>query len=87
MGSLIAKTDIKDTFRTIQVNPKDYHLLGFISKVSSTSNDVCQWGPVAPVKYLRSTALQWVMLDKLEAGGMSHMLDDFFFIGPPQSEK
>lgn len=33
------------------------------------------------------TALQWVMLNKLEAGGMSHMLDDFFFIGPPQSEK
>lgn len=27
------------------------------------------------------------MLNKLEAGGMSHMLDDFFFIGPPQSEK
>lgn len=34
-----------------------------------------------------STALQWVMLNKLEAGGMSHMLDDFFFIGPPQSDK
>lgn len=29
IGSLMAKTDIKDAFRKIPVNPKDYHLLGF----------------------------------------------------------
>lgn len=33
------------------------------------------------------TALQWIMLNKLKAGGMSYMLDDFFFIEPPQSDK
>ena len=29
-----------------------------------------------------SVALQWIMQCKYKAGGMSHILDDFFFIGP-----
>lgn len=29
-----------------------------------------------------SVALQWIMQTKYKGGGMSHILDDFFFIGP-----
>ena len=32
-----------------------------------------------------STSLQWIMCSKFQASGMSHMLDDFFFIGPGDS--
>ena len=34
-----------------------------------------------------SCALQWCMLNKYDAASMSHILDDFFFIGPPHSQK
>lgn len=34
-----------------------------------------------------STSLQWIMLNKYKASGMSHLIDDFFFIGPPSSQK
>ena len=33
-----------------------------------------------------SVALQWIMQCKYKAGGMSHILDDFFFIGPAGSD-
>lgn len=33
-----------------------------------------------------SVALQWVMQSKYKAGAMSHILDDFFFIGPAYSQ-
>ncbi|XP_061170929.1 uncharacterized protein LOC133180416 [Saccostrea echinata] len=32
------------------------------------------------------SALQWIMLTKFGAGGMSHMIDDFFFIGAKGSK-
>lgn len=89
MGSLMAKTDIKDAFRIIPVNPKDYHFLGFTWKGQFYYERCLPMGASSSCQIFEklSTALQWVMLNKLEAGGMSHMLDDFFFIGPPQSEK
>jgi hypothetical protein len=34
-----------------------------------------------------STALQWIMMNKYHVSGMSHFIDDFFFIGPPNSGK
>lgn len=33
-----------------------------------------------------STALQWIMMNHYGSGGMSHILDDFFFIGSRNSE-
>lgn len=89
MGSLMAKTDIKDAFRIIPVNPKDYHFLGFTWKGQFYYKRCLPLGTSSSCQIFEKlgTALQWVMLNKLEAGGMSHMLDDFFFIGPPQSEK
>ena len=85
----MAKTDIKDAFRIIPVNPKDYHFLGFTWKGQFYYERCLPLGTSSSCQIFEKlgTALQWVMLNKLEAGGMSHMLDDFFFIGPPQSEK
>lgn len=42
---------------------------------------VYQWVPAALEKF--SSALQWVMLSKYGAGGMSQI----FFIGPPNSQQ
>lgn len=34
-----------------------------------------------------NTALHWIMINRYNASGMSHYIDDFFFIGPPNSQK
>lgn len=54
MGSFMAKTDIKDAFRIIPVNPKYYHLLGFTWEGQFYYERCLPMGQVAPVKYLRS---------------------------------
>ena len=34
-----------------------------------------------------SCASQWIMELKYKAAGMSHIIDDFLFVGPPKSNK
>jgi hypothetical protein len=34
-----------------------------------------------------SCALQWIMVNKYKAGGMSHIIDDFLFVGPVNSSQ
>lgn len=88
-GSLMAKSDIKDAFRIVPVNPVDYHLLGFTWQDQFYYERCLPMGASSSCQIFEqlSTALQWAMLIKFKASGMSHILDDFFFIGPPNSDK
>lgn len=85
----MAKSDIKDAFRIIPVSPGDYHLLGFTWQGQFYYERCLPMGASSSCQIFEqlSRALQWVMLNKLKAAGMSHIFDDFFFIGPPNSEK
>ena len=81
-GCLLAKTDIEDAFRIIPVHPNDYHLLGF------TWNNLFYYDRCLSMGASSScTALQWIMENRYGASGMSHILDDFLFVGPPNSDK
>ena len=88
-GCLLAKTDIEDAFRIIRVHPNDYHVLGFTCNnlfyydrcLHMEASSSCQ------MFQLLSTALQWIMENRYGASGMSHILDDFFVVGPPNSDK
>ncbi|KAK3101834.1 hypothetical protein FSP39_006695 [Pinctada imbricata] len=88
-GALMAKSDIKDAFRIIPVSPSDYFLLGFTWKDQFYYERCLPMGASCSCQIFEklSESLQWIMLEKLNAAGMSHILDDFFFIGPPNSEK
>ena len=88
-GSLMAKTDIEDAFRIIPINPLDYHLLGFRWRNKFYNDLVLTMGASSSCNIFNkfSSALKWIMLNKYDACGMSHILDDFFFIGPKKSEK
>lgn len=81
---LMAKTDIEDAFRIIPVNPADYHLLGFSWDNEFYFDKCLPMGASSSCQVFErlSVALQWVMQTKYKAGDMSHILDDFFFIGP-----
>ena len=86
-GALIGKTDIEDAFRIIPIHPSCYHLFGF-SWDSQFFYDRCL--PMGCAESCRiferlSCALQWV-LQNSGVRAVSHILDDFIFIGPPNSD-
>lgn len=86
-GCLMAKTDIEDAFRIIPIHPSDYHLLGFIWEGQFYYDKCLPMGASSSCQIFESfsKALQWVMVNVFHASGMSHILDDFFFVGPPNS--
>ena len=85
----MAKTDIKDAFRIIPIHPDDYKFLGF-TLCGSYYYDWClPMGASSSCKIFESLnqSLQLVMYSKFNVGSMSHMWDDFFFIGLKNSDK
>lgn len=86
-NSSMAKMDIKDGFRNIPIHPSDYHLLGFVWNNEFYYDKCLPMGASSSCQIFEqlSSALQWIMLVKYKAGGMSHLIDDFFFIGPAET--
>ena len=81
--------DIQDGFRNIQIHPSDYHLLGFQMERSFLFDKCLPMGASSSCQIFEklSTALHWIMINKYNASGISHLIDDFFFIGPANSDK
>ena len=79
-GALIAKTDIEDAFRVIIIHPLDYNHLGFQWRNKFFYDCVLPMGASSSCKIFNkfSSALKRIMLNRFEASGMSHILDDFF---------
>ena len=84
---LIAKTDIEEAFRLVPINPSDYHLLGFTFMEKFYYDKCLPMGVSTACRIFErfSRALQWVMQSKFNTRGISHILDDFIFVGPPNS--
>ena len=90
-NALLAKTDIENAFRLLPIHPSDRHLLGFTCPSASGSPlfyvDAClPMGLSTSCQTFErfSSALQWIMEHKFSAV-MSHIIDDFCFVGPPSS--
>ena len=86
-GALMSKTDIQDAFRIIPIHFNDHKLLGFSWEGSYYYDKCLPMGASSSCQIFESlsTSIQWVMYKKFQASGMSHMLDDIFFIGPKDS--
>ena len=81
-GAYLAKTDIKNAFRIVPVNPESYHLLGIKWNDQYFYDKTLAMGLSASCQIFErfSSALQWV---SQYIGGVQHMLhilDDFLFI-------
>jgi hypothetical protein len=79
---------VEDAFRNIDIHPSVYHLLGF------TWNGFYYYDKCLPmgasssyIFFLFPCALQWIMETKNQVAGMSRIVDDFLFVGPPKSDK
>ena len=85
-GALIGKTDIEDAFRTIPLHPSCYHLFGFTWENHFYYDRALPMGCAESCRIFErlTCALQWVIKTK-GALAVSHILDDFIFIGPPNS--
>ncbi|CAG2249858.1 unnamed protein product [Mytilus edulis] len=85
----MAKTDVENAFRIIPIQKSDYNLLGFNWNGFFYYDKCLPMGASSAPKTFEtlSVALQWIMQSKYRSGGMSHILDDFLFVGPPQSQK
>lgn len=88
-GSLIAKADIESAFRIIPIAPKDYHLLGFSWEDKFWYDRCLPMGCATSCQIFEkfSCAVQWIMKERFGASDMSHILDDFIFVGPAKSHK
>lgn len=84
---LMSKADIKDAFRLIPLHPDDYHLLGFHWNDHFYYDMALPMGASSSCQLFESfsTALQWILNERLNIAGISHLLDDFFFVGEADS--
>ena len=85
-GSLLAKSDIKHAYRQIPVHLQDRPLLGMRWQGNWYIDATLPFGlRSAPIIFLAvADALEWVVKSR-GAGHVFYYVDDFIFVGPPQS--
>ena len=86
-GALMAKADIEDAFRIIQISPKDFPILGFRYANKIYFDKALPMGCSTSCQTFEkfSQAVQWILIKLFNVSGMSHIQDDFIFIGPAKS--
>ena len=86
---LMAKADIEDAFRLICVSPSDYHLLGFFWDDSYFYDRSLAMGCSSACQIFErfSSSLQWILNKQFALHNVSHLLDDFFFVGRANTEQ
>ncbi|KAL9951074.1 hypothetical protein ACROYT_G043670 [Oculina patagonica] len=86
-GCFLAKTDIKNAFRIIPINPSDYHLLGIKWNGQYFYDRCMPMGCASSCKTFEtfSTAVEWIAREKLSIQNILHLLDDFLIVAPSKS--
>lgn len=84
---LLAKCDVKEGFRNLPVSPADYYLLGFKFDNRYYYDKVVPMGARSSCNIFEqfSTSLQWVVNSVYNFHSVTHILDDFIFVGSPAS--
>ena len=83
VGSLMATTDIEKAFRILPIHPDDYELLGMKVNKLFYYDKALPMGCSISCRLFEefSTAMHWVLSNKLAIPAVVHVLDDFLFIG------
>ena len=83
-GCFLAKTDIKDAFRIIPIQPSDYPLLGMKWNGLYYYDRCMPMGCSSACKTFEtfSSALEWLDKTKLQISSILHLLDDFLIVAP-----
>ena len=83
-GSFLAKTDIKNAFRIIPIQPADYDLLGMSWKGKYYYDRCMPMGCSSSCKTFEifSSSLEWIAKKYLNIPHIIHLLDDFLIAAP-----
>ena len=83
-GAFMAKSDIKDAFRRILIHPSDYNLMGFMWQNQYYYDKCLPMCCSASCKIFQrfSSAVLWILKEKLGVTHVTKILDDFFFTAP-----
>jgi hypothetical protein len=87
-GVFLAKSDISDAFRLIPLHPSNYHLTGFQWRNSYWVDLCLPMGCASSCQTFESfsSALAWILTNKLGVGRMVKVLDDFLFLANTESD-
>jgi hypothetical protein len=82
-GALLAKSDIKNAFQLLPINPADFELLGIHIKGEYYIDKCLPFGCSISCKIFEtfSTFLEWAVRFKSNFHTVHHYLDDFIFAG------
>ncbi|MCG7879112.1 MAG: hypothetical protein N0C90_22680, partial [Candidatus Thiodiazotropha endolucinida] len=80
---LLSKADVQEAFRIIPLSPLEYPKLGFTWKGEFYFERVLVMGASSSVRIFEtvSKSIQWVLQTKLGVAHVSHIIDDFIFVG------
>ena len=87
-GAELAKLDVANAYRIIPVHPEDRSLLGMRWKGKLLIDTALPFGLRSAPKIFTAVAdgLRWILSNR-GVGPSLHYLDDFLFVGPPQSSQ
>ncbi|XP_053395078.1 uncharacterized protein LOC123524041 isoform X1 [Mercenaria mercenaria] len=88
-NSLVSKVDIEEAFRIVPITPLDYNKLGFTFQGRYYFDTVLPMGASSSVAIFESLAqsIQWILQNKCNVSKVSHIIDDFIFVGAPDSSE
>ena len=89
VGCIMSKSDVKNAFRILKVNKADYRFTGFSFDGNIYWDKNLPFGLSVSCQAFEelSTAIQWILKNKLNVQYVSHILDDFMFFGKPHSNQ
>jgi hypothetical protein len=88
-GTLLAKMDIENAFKQIPVHPRDFELLGFRIDDKYYFDKTLPFGLRYSCNLFEnfSSTLNYTLEKKVLVNHSVHVLDDFLFLGPPESSQ
>ena len=87
-GCFMSKTDIKSAFRLISIRPSEYCLFTFKFDGMFYFDRNLEMSCSSSCRIFEefTTALHWVMINKLQLSGLMHFVDDFMIISPTKEK-
>lgn len=89
VGALLSKSDLENAYKQVPIHPDDFELLGFLIEGSFYFDKTLPFGLSYSCQLFEkfSSALQWILESKFKVFECVHVLDDFLFIGQPNSNE
>lgn len=87
VGALLAKTDLENAYKQVPIHPDDFELLGFQINNEFYCDKTLPFGLSYSCNLFEkfSSSLQWILENKFDVQYCVHILDDFLFVGHPNS--